>query len=380
MESLTAICLAIFAAAALACGSARVTPQNTDETAELSAPVQQPTVSSLVEPSAPPVESPSETAPPQPIQSVVKPRTYLEATTEACPFLDGIDGDPCAPRASRDFDDYFYGGIAVERERIIKERAKSLEAEMISRSLNTEGFLATHVPHFVVRGIFVPRSTRCDFAHLNVSNSTAIAEEELGGIPPKVSTVPWVLTCVTDFSVSEYMVGRGPEDLTLVTTAIAAGFVVRDYLDRLDEDLTDELAESGIAENTARSREGLEAILWISPPGNLAVKAWEVTGRWDVRRVGNEFHAIHHSIEWFRDTPENRSLLVYTLDDYRQKVKEAHAKLMAMHDGRIGSNEALASLMTDANDEFFEAYITAEGAYDNPEIVVPAAILLPADD
>lgn len=309
----------------------------------------------------------------------VHARSYLETTVEPCTVLDAADLDPCDPQGTR-HSDITYGFVAVEKERITLPKAKSLEEEMISRSMNADGFLATHVPHFVVRGAFVPDSTRCDFTHLNVSISSAIAEEEIGGIPPKLAEFPWVVTCVTDFSVREYIVGRGPENLTLVTEAVAAALVVRDYTSRLEEDLTDDLAESRIVENTAATREGFEAILWIAPPSNLAVKAWDITGRWDVLRDGEDVKAVHHSLKWFVDTPENRANLIFMLDDFRREMKRAHSKLAELHEGRIGQHEGLAQLMTDANDEFFEAHITAEGAYENVDIVVPAAILLPADE
>ena len=56
-KTLTALCLAIFASAVMACGGAHITPQNTDRTPSLSVPDQRTTVSISVEPSAATAES-----------------------------------------------------------------------------------------------------------------------------------------------------------------------------------------------------------------------------------------------------------------------------------------------------------------------------------
>ena len=315
-------------------------------------------------------------------RSVVRPRSYLDATVEPCAPLVGINPDPCRKRTSPGEYDIAdkYALVQVERERIVREHASSLEEDMVNRSLNGPGRSYTDSPHFVVRGVFLPGTTRCNFTHFKVSNSTVIADEVRGDRSMRLSETPWVTTCVTDLSVREYMVGDGPENLTIVTETLPAIYIVRDYFDRLDEDLTDELQRSGLIEDVVASHEGFEVILWVTPPSNVAVKAWDMTGWWDVLRDGEEIKSVHRSVKWFRDTPENRAVLIYAVDDYRQKVKAAHSNITSMHEGRIGKHEDLPLLLIDANDEFFEAHIAAEGAYDDPDVVSPVELLLPADE
>lgn len=101
---------------------------------------------------------------------------------------------------------------------------------------------------------------------------------------------------------------------------------------------------------------------------------------WDVRRDGTGAKAVHHELDQFKDTPENRAVLIYKLDEYRRNVTAAHSKLMELHDGRIGSNDQLPLLLTDANEEFFEEHIKADGAYDFTDILTPYPLNTPAGE
>lgn len=100
----------------------------------------------------------------------------------------------------------------MEREIAVAEKAPTLEEDMTNRSLNTGGWQYHHTPHFVVRGVFSPETTRCDLTHRIYSKSLAIATEDAGG--PELSRLldyRSYVTCVTNFEAREYMVVRVPK-------------------------------------------------------------------------------------------------------------------------------------------------------------------------
>ena len=269
----------------------------------------------------------------------------------------------------------------MEYEKVLLFRAPTLEEDMINASLNTGNWQYTDTPHFVVRGVFSPETTRCDLAQLIRSKTASIVIEDQDA-PLFDAMKPYrrFATCVTDFEVREYMVGKGPDTLSLKTDRSIGVWGSSDLGDLSYEDAKAKLLRTGIIEHLAGKFEGFEYIVWIAPARNVAVKAWDIVHLWDVRGGGMHVRAVHRVIDQYKNTPENRAVLVYELDDYRREVKAAHAKLTELHDGRIGNNERLSLLLTDANEEFFEEHINGEGAYDYPDVLTPYPLELPSDE
>ena len=61
-------------------------------------------------------------------------------------------------------------------------------------------------------------------------------------------------------------------------------------------------------------------------------------------------------------------------------MKKAHANFSELYEGRIGEDEDLPLLFADANDEFFEEFITSRGAYDHPDVMTPLALPVLGED
>ncbi len=357
-----ALMVVVVAAIALGCSSgAKPTPTERPEST--------PTATQRPEPTPTATQRPSPT---------MAPATYLEATVEPCATVGADQRSPCGARPTPVVTPV--GGVQIESEYVVLEQAPSLEEDMIDRSLNSMGWQYYHTPHFVVRGVFAPGTTLCDFTHRIDSNTLTLAIEDAGGPEfSRLSDYRAYVTCVTDLEAREYMVGKGPQTLAVVTKSNAGILAVADLYDLSYEDAYAKLQESGTLELVAQRFEGLEFIVWLAPPHNVAVRAWDMVHLWDVRGDGTQTRVVHHSIDHFKNTSENRAVLVYKLDDYREAVKAAHSKLMELHDGRIGSNDRLLPLLTDANEVFFEEHIKAEGAYDFADILTPYPLYPPTE-
>ena len=312
------------------------------------------------------------------VETVNRPPTYLEATVEPCLTVKpGVD--PCGAADQNES----VGSPLVEVEASFAGwSAVSIEDDMIGRSLN-ERFGYTHAPHFVVRGTYLPGTTRCAVTGLGAPLSYVISEgddewlaviataearfeadpEALNELPKTYP--PTLITCVTDLAVNEYMVGRGPDTLTVQTFFRVAFLYILDVYERYeadpDYDFGYDLWNLDFADGVAQPIEGKEKVIWVGAPQNLAVKAWRAVQTWDVIREGAEILVARDDAQYHTSRPDDYALIVRPLDDYRQKVGEAHAKLVEMHDGRMGDHEDLPMLVLDANDDFLEQLLVVEG-------------------
>lgn len=262
--------------------------------------------------------------------------SYLKTIVPPCTGLQRSKVAPCEPRGSN-----FRIFTLVKYAIIETEVAQTLEENMLERS-------ARHTPHIIVRATYVPGSTLCQPLPYVLPRY----REDL--IRIETADKLW---CHTDIAVNEYMVGRGPEKLSVSTFEAS----MHDFSLELEN-----FAQPMVIEPVAETFEGREWVLWLSPSWNLLISSWEVVGYWDVqRRSGGKVVAVD---EWkwaHKQTPENIALLEYTLDDYRMEVKKAHAVLMKRNSGRVGEGRSLPAIVTDANSEFLRAYLISAGDDDH---------------
>ena len=303
--------------------------------------------------------------------------TYLEATVEPC-VPTKLSADPCADAGAGDSNDS-HSGASLAAWSVV-----TIEDDMILRSLNERGRY-TDVPHFVVRGTYVPDTTRCAVTGMGTTLSSRISEpdpdlEELIATAEakyeadpetleKLPTTypPTLITCVTDLAVNEYMAGRGPAVLTLVTFSRVAFLYIHDIYERYEADpgydFGYDLWVLGFADEVAEPIEDKEKVIWVGTPANLAVKAWRPVHTCDLVPQDSEILVARDDAWYHIRNPDDYAAIVHTLADYRQKVSAAHSKLVETHDGRMGDHEDLPMLVLDANDEFLEELLVAEGAY-----------------
>ena len=307
-----------------------------------------------------------------PATSYVRPSTYLEATVEPCVGLEGSSVDPCERRGGDIDNDPFPSTGSADS--VIMGDAPTLEEIMVWSSRGEWGQV-DDVPHFVVRGTYMPKTTRCavtQYLKVALTNDVRIS----GPISADTNNV---IDCLTDFSASEYIVGRGPQRLTVRTAKVLAELLIPGYSDSRRGEVTDELLATLVAPPVVETYEGGEWIIWIGTPNNVAVKYWPATDLWDVQRDGSEIKVVHWAKKWFKPSEINEARLEFTLEDYRREVKKAHANFSKLYEGRIGEDEDLPLLFADANDEFFEEFITSRGAYDYPDVLTPLAFPIPGE-
>ena len=213
-------------------------------------------------------------------------------------------------------------------------------------------------PQFIVRGAFVPDTSRCGWSELHFYYKDGKREPFRGSD---------TFTCVADFRVSEYMVGKGPALLT-----------VRTYVDHgegngpvaIDEDGRP-LEDGGtyITPSFEPLEFGQELILWIVLPANILFQTWGYVQYWHLERENGMIKVVDRYKKNYEPTRANLALLEYTLDDYRREVKKAHAEWVSSRGVSVASVRS-TSFVTDANDEFLRAKLIELGAHDYPDIRV----------
>lgn len=109
--------------------------------------------------------------------------------------------------------------------------------------------------------------------------------------------------------------------------------------------------------------EGREKVVWAGSPINAAIKAWRPVLTWNLQLQGEEVQVAREDAWAHVGDTENLALIVHGLDHHRTEVRTAHAKLVEMHDGRMGEHEDLPLLALDASLEGLEALLVAEGSY-----------------
>ena len=290
--------------------------------------------------------------------------TYLTDEIPPCTPIPGSSADPCeptpdwAPAASA-------GGSSSE---------PPLHLDFLLNDLPTSPILATH---FILRGTYIPGTVRCTSGH-NLR------------LPAFESTDDWsdhlVIYCFADVRVNAYLLGSGPSTLTVIVRtspyALPGGGDEEYGLEQLEsrrlayeralseggrfgyeeplrgyippsggtgwlhlEDGPDGLAAIGPTKGIG----GREAVLFIYPSINLSVEAWQVSYRWDVqRRADGTVVATHPYRERF-NFETHGSLLEMELPTLKQAVTTAHQTRVTANGGRIGADESLPMLQTDAN-------------------------------
>lgn len=369
MKSITAVCLAILAAAAMACSSGRVTPENTERTPSLSAPAQQPTVSISVEPSAPPVESPNENTDPSPLPTTEPVATYLEATVEPCAPVEGSSHDPCDRDRYKDWSHHFdyrhpeeTSWLEIETQYPViyppyttRQRLEKVFEEM-ARSVNYPP--ESLIPHVIVRGVYLPGTTRCDFITPIAVHTT---KSHVGSSQ-----------CYMDFEAREYLFGNGPQILT-VAPSVNFSQLSRTYADLFQSDRY----WDDVTPRVAAVWEGTEVVLWLRTNFFIAnVLVWwagfvtddvqrDDDGPVVVTRMGPLLTVLpDHDVEPYEDR------IRAPLDDYRRDIALGMKEL---------SEEYGMTPVGDANQEHLEALLRRLGVdeIEGIEIVPPPRVYGP---
>ena len=331
----------------VSCSDGQLAPAKVSVPAAVPSPTDAPAVESVIVPTL----APMQTSAPAPMLSSVL--SNLTEEISPCSPLTGSAVDPCEPNAEQYA---ITSGGAGSRRDLGDEPSNMREAlEFVP------GFLS----HIVIRGTYIPRTVRCT------------AGDPFR--PPDHWSDEFVFTanshaikCYADVRVGTYVLGNGPAKLTvqifwytyfdgeMASVATEEGKTEQEYLEELRLLLETDDFLGGIV--------GREAMMFIGPATSISAQAWQVFRVWDVqRRDDDTVIAVHPDRDlWRRFRPDeyqtHLSKLEIALPTFSQAVTMAHQERVTEYDGRIGADESLPDLVTNAND--LRDYYTEVGAYD----------------
>ena len=265
----------------------------------------------------------------------VQQRNYLQATVAPCIQIEGNTKDPCARRMYWDPNPVFYGAHTRYYETPVRFR------DGISRlSIGS-------TPHIIARALGLPGTTRCaPQATLYLYGDEADAGSS-------------TFYCFTDFDVRSYIIGQGPEKLTV---NVAFGH-------HLTQAWNDEMALYS-ASAVSEVWEGYEWVIFIAPHPSAAVEAWSAIWADDVQRLEDgTIAAVSQSAHYHRSEIEDgvldRKYLRYIenpLDEFELMIKQDFPVLEGKE---VGDDPNRPSLIQDANADVLHKFYVGQGAYDN---------------
>ena len=264
----------------------------------------------------------------------VQQRSYLQATVAPCTQIEGNTKDPCTRRMYWDPNPLFHGYTRYY-ETPVRFR------DGISRlSMGA-------TPHIIARALGLPGTTRCaPQASLDLYGDRADAG--------------WSqFYCFTDFDVRSYIVGQGPEKLTV---NVAFGHDP-------NQAWNDEMAVYS-ASAVAEVWEGYEWVIYIAPHPFIAVETWNAVWAHDVQRLEDgTIAAVSQSAHYHRSAIEDgvldRKYLRYVenpLDEFELMIKQDFPVL----EGKVvGDDPNRPPLIQDANTDVLHKFYVDQGVYDN---------------
>ena len=188
----------------------------------------------------------------------------------------------------------------------------------------------TSAPQFIVRAIVIPGSIRCGNAEFELKMISSYNDGWSESLQRGDSH------CFVDIAVNEYLVGGGPNRLTVNTRVQPCRISGEEPACGADR------WKVGVDSLRATGIEGVEWIFSLGGPRDLGALAWDIVGRWDVQlREDGEVVVVSRLKQTVlrSSSPENfdvnLSRVEQTLDDFRSIVKDAHRDLVEMTQGRI---------------------------------------------
>ena len=223
--------------------------------------------------------------------------------------------------------------------------------------------------HLVVRGTYIPGTVRC------IADNTARYPSYIGvpnkSFPEGVSA----FKCYADVRINAYVVGSGPSTLTVLVRAFRYwSNATPEAIERLRSNYERFFIEGGNAYGITAPADGIggrEAILYLGPAIDVSIESWRVYTTSDVqRREDGTIVVVHPDRDAWRtlsptDYQTYRSTLEMELPAFTQAATAAHQARLIEYGGRIGPEENLPMLVSDANQ--LRRYYNEVGAYSHPE-------------
>ena len=219
-----------------------------------------------------------------------------------------------------------------------------------------------YIAHFIVRATVIPGTIRCGNSAFQLYISSSYYDtfaERLGRGWPY---------CFVDIAVNEYLVGTGPNRLT-VNTGIRPASPVGS-----DRDCDAACLKHGVDLVKLTAIEGVEWIFTLGGPHDLGALAWDIVYRWDVqlREDGqvvavSPWKALMLSVSSPGNYDMNLARLEHTLDNFKSIVKKAHSDLTNLTGGRITTvtdlrGQPAALLAVDAGPDALSDFVSSTTA------------------
>ncbi len=236
------------------------------------------------------------------------PDEYLGETIPPCTPEPLVEVDPCEPNLPQP-----YWGLGHPDPELG-------DGPSGVRELFPRDEWNAYVPHVVLRGTYIPGTTRCNLADRKLHTYWLDTKPEVYQAYNEKPS----LECYMDVRVNEYLLGTGPPTVTVAVIAIDP-----------DWGLEKEVIELRVHLENA----GRESIIFLAPSPNILVKTWWRTVYWDVQKGedGTVF-AAHPLQEYWQREPAryeaNRGAIEVELAAFTQELKDAYQEAVPQPDGQ----------------------------------------------
>ena len=255
---------------------------------------------------------------------------YLEDEIPPCTAVPGSAVDPCDPDAKR---------ISF---RIGHPDERGIDAPTSVRDmLRADSPLPAWVPHFVLRGTYLPGTGRCTAG--DPFRPPGYLHSEFG----YDTSTEWSVKCYMDVRANAYLIGSGPPSFTalLLRWQGLGGTSTEEDREHMEDLRT-------LFEYIVNALfPGREHVTFFGPPVDLSSEAWRLLGYWDLQRQDGTVIVEH---------PQS-DRLVMELPEFIEAVTTAHQERLTEYGGRIGADASLPMLVTDVHQ--LREYYNEVGAY-----------------
>ena len=213
------------------------------------------------------------------------------------------------------------------------------------------------VPHFIIRGVAIPGSTRCASHGPDILIKVTETDElKVGGAMTDID-------CYTDITVREYIFGSGPSRITFRSGGRSVDEISPDF-GTVERDST---YYADITSPLTESLEGYEWIFWLTTPQDASQGAWKATSMWDVqRRVDGAIVGVSRYRVGSDDESVYLDELEPALEDFVTDTKAAMAHYIELYGGKIGDSANAPSFISSPDLSSIYEYIKSMGALDIP--------------
>ena len=276
-----------------------------------------------------------------------RPVAYLEEVVPPCIPVVASELDPCYQVVPAVVESVSTpGGI----RRWSAEGVPTFDGVLLGRAVPGTGVYPANIPHIAIRGAVQNGTTRCELYPYN----------RLSYRNPLFTKGLRYYYCFADISVREYIVGEGPDELTVIMHREVVWISREQFADWLnirDKYVVDVLEDP--QSRTSAVYEGKEMVLLLDVPLTVAVESWSRKGSWGTvwflqRNEEGEIRALEQDVELAQiyeqiDPDFLLSEFDLPLSELVERIKEAAENRAVVTEGRIGLDSALPLLVTDAN-------------------------------